>query len=105
MNLTKTLSPFVCLGYIFAVKGPQITRSWKKLWRNRQIYHDLLLLRGSKSFIAKRKHNFYTIQIFFIVNIYFCVAIASKKAINGGVSVSVLVSSQNDQKMDNFGFK
>ena len=31
MNLTKTLSPFVCLGHNFSVKQPQVTRSWKNV--------------------------------------------------------------------------
>ena len=56
-----------------------------------------------KSSISKRTS---TIQIFFIVYMYFCVAIASKNAIKGGGGgVSVLVSFQNDPKKDNFGFK
>ena len=57
-----------------------------------------------KASISKRTS---TIQIFFIVNMYFCVAIAIKNGIKvgGGGGVSVLISFQNDQKNDNFGFK
>ena len=59
-----------------------------------------------KASISKRTS---TIQIFLIVNMYFCVAIAIKNAIKvgggGGGVVSVLISFQNDQKKDNFGFK
>ena len=31
INHTKTLCPFVCLGYIFQVQWTKITRSWKKV--------------------------------------------------------------------------
>ena len=31
MNLTKTLSPFVCLGCALSVKWPQITWFWKNV--------------------------------------------------------------------------
>ena len=81
MNLTKTLSPFVCLGYIFAVKRPQITWSWKNCGEIDRFIMISYLSVALKASISKRTS---TIQIFSIINMYFCVAIASKNAIKGG---------------------
>ena len=89
LNLTKTLSPFFRLSYIFSVKTPQITLFWEKC-REMESYHAMVLrLRGSQC--GNSCHSYLTkikllLSRFFLLNIYFCVAITNKNTYKNGRS-------------------
>ena len=72
MNLTETLSPFVCLGYIFSVKWHWITQFCNI------ISSFSVPLNVEFHVIYIKKNTTSTIKIFSLLYI-FCVAITHKK--------------------------